>query len=159
MSEQLHPVLKKLNYKEAGQPVLVMNAPFSYKEVTDTFEGEVHTEPKAERYGFVQVFGTNNEEIQKLGRQGVTVLEEDGLLWLCYPKKSSKAYKGVDCSRESVAALLGDEGYEPVRQIAIDEDWSALRLRKVEHIKTMTRKSAWTAKGQERVEGSRNDGK
>lgn len=158
MSE-LHPVLKKLNYKETGDAVLLLNDPSAYKEVSEAFKGEVHAEPKAERYSFVQVFGTSNEEIQTLGRQGVAVLEEDGLLWLCYPKKSSKAYKGVDCSRESVAALLGDEGFEPVRQVAIDEDWSALRLRKVEHIKMMTRKNAWTAKGQERVEGNRNDGK
>ena len=33
-----------------------------------------------------------------------------------------------------------EAGYEPVRQVAIDEDWSALRFRKVEFIKTMNRK-------------------
>jgi capsular polysaccharide biosynthesis protein len=36
------------------------------------------------------------------------VIEDDGLLWLCYPKKTSKTYKGSDCSRESVATLLAD---------------------------------------------------
>ncbi|MDI5787736.1 hypothetical protein PO124_02480 [Bacillus licheniformis] len=48
------------------------------------------------------------------------------------PEKSSKVYKGSDCSRDTVAGLLADQGYEPVRQIAIDEDWSALRFRKAE---------------------------
>mgnify|MGYP005835701873 CR=1 FL=1 len=36
---------------------------------------------------------------------------------------------------------------EPVRQVAIDEDWSALRFRRVEYIKTMTRSFAMTLEG------------
>jgi hypothetical protein len=39
-----------------------------------------------------------------------------------------------------------------IRQIAIDDDWSALRFRKPEHIKTMTRKFAVTEKGKERTQ-------
>jgi len=46
---------------------------------------------------------------------------------------------------------LADDGYEPVRQVAIDEDWSALRFRKVEQIKKMTRNFAYTEKGIERT--------
>ena len=34
---------------------------------------------------------------------------------------------------------MGDAGFEPVRMVAIDEDWSALRFRRVEFIKTMNR--------------------
>jgi hypothetical protein len=35
--------------------------------------------------------------------------------------------------------VLGAAGFEPVRMVAIDEDWSALRFRRVAHIKSMTR--------------------
>jgi hypothetical protein len=42
-------------------------------------------------------------------------------------------------------------GLEPVRQVAIDAAWSALRFRKPAHIKTMTRKAAHTAAGRARV--------
>jgi hypothetical protein len=145
-------VLKKLQYKDHGQPVLIINAPRAYDEVISFFQGEAHQEPKLEKYDFVQVFGTTNEELASLSRQAAQAVEEDGLLWLCYPKKSSKVYKGSDCSRESVAALLADEGYEPVRQVAIDDDWSALRYRKVENIKSMVRKFSYTEKGKERTE-------
>ena len=31
--------------------------------------------------------------------------------------------------------VLGAAGFEPVRMVAIDADWSALRFRRVEHIK------------------------
>jgi hypothetical protein len=64
-------------------------------------------------------------------------VEDYGMFWLCYPKKSSKSYKGSDCSRENIAGMLANEGYEPVRQITIDEDWSALCFRKAEQIKKL----------------------
>ena len=128
---ETHPVVKKLQYKDLGQPVLILNAPEAYQEVIRSLQGEVHTEPVQAPYDFVQA--------------------DNGLLWLCYPKKTSKTYKNSDCSRDSIAGILADEGYEPVRQIAIDEDWSALRYRKVEQIKTMTRSFAATAKGKERT--------
>lgn len=149
---ETHPVLKKLNFKDLGQPVLILNAPKAYDEVIGAFHGKVHTEAVNDSYQFVQVFGTMNEELQTLGRKASTLVTEDGLLWLCYPKKSSKLYKGSDCSRETVTGMLSSEGYEPVRQIAIDDDWSALRFREVEKIKSMTRNFAVTELGKQRTE-------
>lgn len=148
---ETHPVVKKLQFKDKGQPVLILHAPKEYEEIIASFLGEAHREASRETYDFVQVFGTSNEEIQRLARSAASAVVEDGLLWLCYPKKSSKVYKGSDCSRDTVAGLLAAEGYEPVRQIAIDEDWSALRFRKVEKIKTLTRNFAVTGKGKERT--------
>lgn len=147
----MHPVIKKLNIKSQDKPVLILNSPKEYKEVIDSFDAEVHSEPKESSYPFVQIFGTSNDQLKEDAKRGAAVVEDDGLLWLCYPKKSSKTYKGSDCSRESVAELLAEEGFEPVRQVAIDDDWSALRFRKPEHIKSMVRKSAVTTKGKERI--------
>ncbi|WP_456277360.1 DUF3052 domain-containing protein [Bacillus sp. AK128] len=151
---ELHPVLKKLQYKGQGNKVLVLHAPKEYDDILKAFPTTVHSNVEGEEYPFVQVFGTSNEQIRDLATKGLPVLAEDGLLWLCYPKKSSKVYKGSDCSRETVAGLLADQGFEPVRQIAIDEDWSALRFRPVEKIKSMTRKFAVTEEGKERTKGS-----
>jgi len=61
-------------------------------------------------------------------------IEEDALFWLSYPRKSSKVHIGLNCSRDTVAKVLEEEGFEPVPNVAIDEDWLALRFRKVEHI-------------------------
>jgi hypothetical protein len=141
-----------LNFKDQGQPVLVINAPISYDDVKAAFEGEVHQQAEHEKYDFVQVFGTSNQELQSHAKNAVSYVNEDGLLWLCYPKKSSKVYKGSDCSRETVMYMLSDEGYEPVRQIAIDDDWSALRFRRTEKIKKMVRTFAVTEEGKKRTE-------
>lgn len=154
---EIHPIIKKLQYKDLGQPVLMLNAPQAYQEVISFLQGDVHTEPVQAPYDFVQAFGTSNEELRRLAEIAAGSVADNGLLWLCYPKKTSKTYKNSDCSRESVTGILADEGYEPVRQIAIDEDWSALRYRKAELIKTMTRSFAATAKGKERT--GQEDGK
>jgi hypothetical protein len=146
------PVLKKLNFKDQEQSVLVINAPNSYDDIKAAFEGEVHQQAQLEKYDFVQVFGTSNQELQSHAKNAVSYVSEDGLLWLCYPKKSSKVYKGSDCSRDTVTGMLSEEGFEPVRQIAIDDDWSALRFRKPDKIKKMIRTFAVTEVGKKRTE-------
>jgi hypothetical protein len=51
------------------------------------------------------------------------------ILWVAYPKLSSKL--ASDLSRDIIHALAPDHGLDTVSQIAIDEDWSALRLKRV----------------------------
>lgn len=147
----MNAVLKKLQLKDQSKPILILNASEEYCEIISGFDAKVDTEIKDEKYHFVQFFGKSMAELKDLAVKAVSVVEEDGLLWLCYPKKSSKKYKGPDCSRDVVIYIFQDEGYEPVRQISIDDDWSALRFRQVDKIKTMNRKSAVTEKGKERI--------
>ena len=54
------------------------------------------------------------------------------------PPGTSKKYK-CEFNRDSGWLVLGAAGFEPVRMVAIDDDWSALRFRRVEHIKKMAR--------------------
>lgn len=56
----------------------------------------------------------------------VKAASRDRLTWVAYPKAGQL---GTDLNRDSLAALLADSGVQPVRQIAIDEVWSALRFR------------------------------
>lgn len=80
----------------------------------------------------------------------------DGLFWLAYPKASSKRHR-CEFNRDNGWAALGLLGYEPVRQVALDEDWSALRFRRVEHIGAMTRHpdGALTAAGRAKATAGR----
>ena len=77
--------------------------------------------------------------------------DNDFLFWIAYPKKSSKKYKS-EINRDSGWQILGDLGYEGVRQIAIDDDWSALRFRHVSFIKQLTRSFAMSQEGKIRTE-------
>ncbi len=70
---------------------------------------------------------------------------------MCYPKGSSKKYS-CDFNRDTGWDIMGQYDLESVRAVAIDEDWSALRFRKVDFIKTMKRKfEALSEKGKEKA--------
>ena len=56
----------------------------------------------------------------------VAAAARDALAWVAYPKAGQL---GTDLNRDTVAAALTDRGVRPVRQVAIDDVWSALRFR------------------------------
>ena len=58
----------------------------------------------------------------------------DAVLWFAYPKGTSKRYT-CDFHRDEGWDVLRGSGFDSVRQVAIHEDWSALRFRRIEYIK------------------------
>lgn len=143
------PLFKKLNLKETHQKILILNAPESFQpEIAEISKNVTVTDQlnKAETVGFVMVFVTLQAEIDAITPVLAAQLQEDGILWFCYPKGSSKKYI-CNFNRDTGWSIPGTYGFEPVRMVAIDEDWSALRFRQVQHIKKMTRGSAITTEG------------
>ncbi len=127
---------RKLNFK--GQtPILVLGAPESFAGELSQMKGEteVHVRPaKGAAYGFVLAFAEMRSALVKAGRAVTQFLEGDAVCWFAYPKGTSKKYSS-DLSRETVWDVLQPLGIRPVRQIAIDDDWSALRFRRAERVK------------------------
>lgn len=56
-------------------------------------------------------------------------LRPEAILWLAYPKLTSSLAK--DLNRDIIRSAAPDFGLDTVSQIAIDDDWSALRLKRV----------------------------
>ncbi len=54
---------------------------------------------------------------------------EAAILWVAYAKLTSPL--ASDLNRDIIRALAPGHGLDPVSQIAIDADWSALRLKRV----------------------------
>jgi hypothetical protein len=52
--------------------------------------------------------------------------QRDALAWVAYPKGGQR---GTDLTRDILAARLADRGVRAVRQVSIDDTWSALRFR------------------------------
>lgn len=150
----MDPVFKKLNFKD-HQSILVLNAPYSFQPNLEVMENETsiqdHIET-AKQITFLLAFVTKKEEIAEIVPLIATQLKGDALVWIAYPKKSSKRYRS-DISRDEGWAPMGEAGLEPVRMVAIDQDWSALRFRKVGFIKKITRskKMALTKEAKERT--------
>ena len=56
-----------------------------------------------------------------------TLVKTDGIVWIAYPKLTSK--QKTDINRDSINAQAKLAGWMGVAMIAIDETWSALRIR------------------------------
>ena len=92
------------------------------------------------------LFATKQREVDAGIKTLVPKLDGDATLWICYPKGTSKKYT-CDFNRDTGWTEVGKVGFEGVRAVAIDEDWSALRFRRVAFIKKMTRSFAMTEEG------------
>ncbi|HET6487080.1 MAG TPA: hypothetical protein VFH83_11710 [Spirochaetia bacterium] len=128
---------RKLNYKDQ-RPILVLGAPqsFSGEIASMNAETEVRTSPaKGARYAFVIAFAATKSDMKKAGAQVVKLLDGDAVCWFAYPKPSSRAIK-TELNRDLLWELLMPLGIRPVRQIAIDADWSALRFRAEKYVKS-----------------------
>ncbi len=134
----MDPLLKKLNHRPA-MPVTVLQAPPEVVPLLDGWSAETEVRRRlAKRETFVLAFVRSAAELAKRAPKLVGALVDDGVLWVAYPKKASKRYKS-DLSRDDSWAPLGDLGMEPVRSVAIDADWSAVRFRRAEHIARLDR--------------------
>jgi len=130
-------LFKKLNLG-ARTVIQVLNAPSSLEPELAGLEGVTVKRTVPGRYAFAMAFVVTQAELDAASRKLAGAGEDDAVLWMVYPKGTSKKYK-CEFNRDSGWPALAAAGFEPVRMVAVDEDWSALRFRKVEHIKSMTR--------------------
>ena len=128
-------VFDKLNLKDQQQ-ILVLNAPAS-------FEGElkglsnirvVRSLRAAKDVAFSLAFVTRQAELDSLSAALIEKATDDPLLWFAYPKGTSKKYT-CEFNRDNGWNVLRESGFDTVRQVAVDEDWSALRFRRARFIR------------------------
>lgn len=134
----MDPLLKKLNHKP-GTAVTVLGVPPEVVPVVEAWSGETKVKRRLGKgEAFVLAFVRTSAELAERAPKLVGALVDDGVLWIAYPKKSSPRYTS-DLSRDDSWQPLGQAGMEPVRQVAVDADWSALRFRRAEHIGQLKR--------------------
>jgi hypothetical protein len=144
----MSPLFKKLNFKDQ-QEIVIINAP-------ESFEGELNEMQKVcavesqfiaeKKVSFLMIFVKQQVEIDQYSKIVVDHALGDAIIWFVYPKKSSKKYK-CDFDRDHGWQSLGNLGLEPVKMVALDVDWSALRFRNVTFIRTLNRSFAMSLEG------------
>ena len=150
------PLFKKLQLPPDLDEVLILNEPEGFCKELDCLKDVVVKESliQVSEVDFAIIFVTEKIQVENRIETVYPKLVGDAILWFAYPKKSSKKYSS-EINRDHGWGVLGDYNLEPVRQVAIDEDWSALRFRKVGFIKKMTRSKdfALSSAGKEKTTG------
>ena len=128
-------IFEKLNLKDHRE-ILVVNAPSTFEPELTALVGVtvLRDSKKAKAIRFALAFATKQAEVDSLAKLLSGKAEGDALLWFAYPKGTSKKYT-CEFNRDTGWKMLRRAGFDTVRQVAIDEDWSALRFRRVEYIK------------------------
>ena len=128
-------LFQKLNLKDQQQ-IVVLNAPGSFQPELarlNVLTIDRHLESVAET-GFLLAFVTRKSEVEALAGPVAERAKGDAVVWFAYPKGTSKKYT-CDFNRDTGWAALEALGFETVRAVAIDEDWTALRFRRSEYVK------------------------
>ena len=74
----------------------------------------------------VLVFATNRAELTPHLPVLAGVAGRGAAAWLAYPKARQL---GTDLNRDIIRQLVPASGLDPVRQVSLDDTWSALRLK------------------------------
>ncbi len=139
----MNKLLEKLNYK-GNNRIAVLNAENIFMENLSDALGEVTVDKVIDPrfpYEFIMIFVRTQAEIETFTSVALHNLLCDGLLWFCYPKKTSKKYKS-SVDRDHGWQTLNDVGFHGIRLVSIDDDWSAMRFRSVKFIKSASGKFA-----------------
>lgn len=135
------PLFKKLNFK-THKEIFILNHPSEFeKEVKDmaTYTVIKTSIRESSEIEFVLTFVKTKADIDKMTPIIHKQLKGDGIVWFAYPKGTSKKYK-VEINRDNGWDILLKLGFEGVRAVAIDSDWSTLRFRRVEFVKAIRTK-------------------
>ena len=129
-------LFEKLQLKDHKE-ILVLQAPESFeKELSRLPVRHIHRQIESlPEIGFSLSFVTKQSEVDALAPKIAARAKGDAAVWFAYPKGTSKKYK-CDFKRDTGWAVLNAAGFDTVRSIAIDEDWTALRFRRKEFLKS-----------------------
>lgn len=129
-------IFEKLQLKDQRE-ILVLDAPESFVPELSRLKGiTIHRRlASVSEVQFSLAFVTRKREVDALAGPIAERAKGDAIVWFAYPKGTSKKYK-CDFNRDNGWDKLQAEGFETVRAVAIDEDWSALRFRRSEYVKS-----------------------
>jgi hypothetical protein len=108
-----------------GAKAAVVHAPENYLQELQ-HDAEISPALRG-KFDWVQIFVRNKAELDTLAPRAASALKPDSMLWITFPKGSSKIQ--TDLTR--------DKGWDEVRKldlkwinlVSIDETWSAFSLR------------------------------
>ena len=123
-------ILEKLMVK-AGRRFLLVNPPPGYTaRMGSVPEGARLAAENDGPADILQVFVDSRAALEAQLPRLKALLAPGGALWVTYYKGGARVK--TDINRDSINAYAATLGLQGVAMIAVDEDWSALRLKRVD---------------------------
>jgi hypothetical protein len=120
------PLSKKLGYKP-GQRVSAPGAPPNYRKLLAPLPDGIEFQTRVSKTTeLVHVFTTSKAELAKKLVAWLEVLGPDVVIWVSWPKKTSKV--PTDITEDTIRAVALPMGLVDIKVCAVDETWSGLKL-------------------------------
>ena len=120
------PLIKKLGIKP-GDVVLISNAPDEYFNRISPLPKDVEIKPSYKgNFSFVHVFVQDIKSMQRGLSTAAKHLVSNGMIWVSWPKKSSKVE--TDLNENKIRDFGLSIGLVDVKVCAVNEIWSGLKF-------------------------------
>jgi len=120
------PLAKKLGIEPADK-VFVHGAPRPYGQVVPLLPADVTLARKIDATtDLIHLFTAEQAELSRLLQAALTAMAPDAVIWVSWPKKSSKV--PTDITEDAIRAIALPLGLVDIKVCAVDETWSGLKL-------------------------------
>jgi len=117
-------------FLKSGMKVFFGNIPADLKDLyTEMPEGLIRINQPEPQLDVINLFVKNQQELEREIRGLRELLKPSGIIWLCYPKLTSKLKS--DLNRDTIYPYYLKLGYQTVSMISINETWSAMKMKLV----------------------------
>ena len=118
------PLAKKMKLKP-GARAAIIHVPENY---LNELKHDAEISPKLSgRFDWIQIFAKNKAELDTLVPKAVKALKPESILWLSFPKGSSKIQ--TDLTRDKGWEILQQMDLKWITLVSVNENWSAFALR------------------------------
>ncbi len=121
------PLSQKLQIKK-GYRILLLNEPENYKNLLGPIPENIEiTDSTTGKFDLIQLFVKSQIELEKYLHQMKSLLKSESLVWITYPKESSKIKS--DINRDKIYKYASAVNLKGVSMVSIDKTWSAFRFK------------------------------
>lgn len=121
-------IFEKLQLKP-GRTILLNGAPQGYLDKAGEIPPGASVTAELQPAFIIQSFVRNQAELESAFASLSSLVLPGGMLWITYPKLTSKL-KG-DIHRDTINTYAQQNGWTGIAIISLDDDWSALRLKRL----------------------------
>ena len=124
----MEDLIRKLKFRDNA---VILNAPDAIRQEFVRLSFKTAFDKKVKSSNTL-VFIYDNKQLLDFLKNKLELIEPDSVLWLAYPKGTSKVK--TDINRDTIRVTSEGFGIKTVTAISIDDTWSGLRFRPIDKV-------------------------